>query len=1056
MERNLIFPVQSHYQETDGFEAEQPEPYLEAKLYIERMEQESKRRQKEACKDGSDGPLPPDGPEPLEHGVSVTVYPIRIPSVHLTCATVQWDVPSPSSSVNEINCRDGACLDLVVDPLSSDMPSLSQEDITVLIPEKEHRQTDTVLQQVPNVTAKAQDDSSQMYHTPDMNENVCIMPSNEKDQAPFKDTSRTSVASEDNGSGTFDKNFEKIQSNVSSEDSEIQFCIESSDALEEKNKNIKDTAAEAKQSLGDAGTTNACMELYSEEGRERRGSSENDLCHYEEDIDSKHHSRTAGQNLEEDHSQQTEEPNLMERSNQTHPSSTAASGEKAELPPEFPCGAKQSIEEIDSEMVKPKMDPELSQSEQLETTGNSDKSQQVISVATLDMTSNEMAQLEQLQHEKLQESMQVCRPEEQICGGHVESSLEMEPPEDTQQIEWLTGIEPSHQVAQYNSSDEVEQCEQSKHQEDSLDKKLIEDFKQSGCSEIEPSRQPNESKILSVRESSELSKQSEFSVEKKPLEYSDESDISHEEKLSKQSKQNECSSEEELERQVLQTPLMPESVEPVVLYENGNAQVTDREKARKLAERLYRLENIQRTDVVQHLDKDNDFSRAVGEEYLKFFDFTNQNLDEAIRSFLNEVVLIGESQERERVLECFSNRYQQCNADMYNSAGAVHTLTCALMLLNTDLHGQNVGKAMSFTDFVSNLNGMNEGENFNKDLLKTLYNSIKNHQLEWAVEETYLVKSMSLDPESDQDASLRSKSNPFQDIAHDKKATVFQKGFLKRKAHADIDGKRTPWGKRSWKIFYAVLKGMVLYLQKDEYRKDWQSSEEVLSIHHALAERAQDYTKRPHVFRLQTADWRVFLFEAASTEQMNSWIGRLNLVSALYSSPPFPAAVGSQRRFCRPILPATQSALTLEKQLQSHAASLQSFQEDLNALQQGVPEGRKKAREMEEHRLREEYLQHERCRYETYVQILEVWQTLSKSSETASGTDLTHFDKELWKGIAMEDEEDDEIDGGMMRSHSSPSLELEVAPPPIVKVRRNISERRTYRKIVIPRRNKEL
>uniref|UniRef100_A0AAR2K7K8 Pleckstrin and Sec7 domain containing 4 n=1 Tax=Pygocentrus nattereri TaxID=42514 RepID=A0AAR2K7K8_PYGNA len=481
--------------------------------------------------------------------------------------------------------------------------------------------------------------------------------------------------------------------------------------------------------------------------------------------------------------------------------------------------------------------------------------------------------------------------------------------------------------------------------------------------------------------------------------------------------------QEQLEGQIL------ESVALVVPYENDRVEVVDREEARKLAERLYKLEDVQRTDVVRHLDKDNEFSRAVGEEYLKFFDFTDQSLDEALRSFLKEVVLIGESQERERVLERFSIRYQQCNPHSFSLPESVLTLTCAVMLLNTDLHGQNVGKAMSLTDFVSNLDGMNEGENFNKDLLKTLYHSIKNHPLEWAVEEKELVKSMILEQDSEPDGSLRSKSNPFQDIAHDKKATVFQKGFLKRKAHADIDGKRIPWGKRSWKTFYAVLKGMVLYLQKDEYRKDWQSSEEVLSVHHALAEKAEDYTKRPHVFRLQTADWRVFLFEAASTEQMNSWIGRINLVSALYSSPPFPAAVGSQRKFCRPILPATQSALTLEKQLQSHAAMLQSFQEDLSALQQGAPEGRKaKARELEEYRLREEYLQHERCRYEAYVQILEVWQRLGNSS----------------------------VDGGMKRSHSSPSLELEVAAPPVVKVRRNISERRTYRKIVIPRRNREV
>lgn len=58
-------------------------------------------------------------------------------------------------------------------------------------------------------------------------------------------------------------------------------------------------------------------------------------------------------------------------------------------------------------------------------------------------------------------------------------------------------------------------------------------------------------------------------------------------------------------------------------------------------------------------------------------------------------------------------------------------------------------------------------------------------------EEKELLTSITLEQDVDLDASLRSKSNPFQDLAHDKKATVFQKGFLKRKAHADIDGKRS-------------------------------------------------------------------------------------------------------------------------------------------------------------------------------------------------------------------------------------------------------------------------
>ena len=43
------------------------------------------------------------------------------------------------------------------------------------------------------------------------------------------------------------------------------------------------------------------------------------------------------------------------------------------------------------------------------------------------------------------------------------------------------------------------------------------------------------------------------------------------------------------------------------------------------------------------------------------------------------------------------------------------------------------------------------------------------------------------------EGALRSKSNPFQDVPHDKTARVYKQGFLQRKAHADIDGKRSEY-----------------------------------------------------------------------------------------------------------------------------------------------------------------------------------------------------------------------------------------------------------------------
>lgn len=65
----------------------------------------------------------------------------------------------------------------------------------------------------------------------------------------------------------------------------------------------------------------------------------------------------------------------------------------------------------------------------------------------------------------------------------------------------------------------------------------------------------------------------------------------------------------------------------------------------------------------------NDFSRAVADEYLKHFNFAKLKLDEALRLFLKQFSLSGETQERERVLVHFSKRYLDCNPGAFNSQG---------------------------------------------------------------------------------------------------------------------------------------------------------------------------------------------------------------------------------------------------------------------------------------------------------------------------------------------------------------------------------------------------
>uniref|UniRef100_A0A669BE52 PH and SEC7 domain-containing protein 1 n=1 Tax=Oreochromis niloticus TaxID=8128 RepID=A0A669BE52_ORENI len=403
--------------------------------------------------------------------------------------------------------------------------------------------------------------------------------------------------------------------------------------------------------------------------------------------------------------------------------------------------------------------------------------------------------------------------------------------------------------------------------------------------------------------------------------------------------------------------------------------------AKRLAKRLFNLDGFRKSDVARHLSKNNDFSRMVAEEYLSFFSFTGLTLDQALRTFLRQFALMGETQERERVLSHFSRRYLDCNPKVIPSEDAVHTLTCALMLLNTDLHGQNIGKRMSCTQFIGNLEGLNDGQDFPKELLKALYNSIKNQKLQWTLDEEELRKSFSElgDSLCDSNTSrsmkrVGSSGKPLSDGLQPTGMLLYKNGFLVRKVHADSDGKRTPRGKRGWKTFYAILKGLILYLQKGEYRPDKQLSDEDLknavSIHHSLAMKASDYSKRPNVFYLRTADWRVYLFQAPNAEQMQSWITRINTVAAMFSSPPFPAAIGSQKKFSRPLLPGTMSKLSEEEQVRSHEARFRAISTELAELRSYPPDRKVKGRELEEYRQRDEYLDFEKTRYGTYVMLL--------------------------------------------------------------------------------------
>ncbi|MGH0120872.1 UNVERIFIED_CONTAM: hypothetical protein FKN15_024353 [Acipenser sinensis] len=183
-----------------------------------------------------------------------------------------------------------------------------------------------------------------------------------------------------------------------------------------------------------------------------------------------------------------------------------------------------------------------------------------------------------------------------------------------------------------------------------------------------------------------------------------------------------------------------------------NGSRADRNSAKRLAKRLYSLDGFKKSDVARHLSKNISRTLIAMSVCVNRIKNNAVPVPVCLRAFLREFALMGETQERERVLAHFSRRYLACNPNVIPSDDGVHTLTCALMLLNTDLHGHvsegeerqgerndrgekseresgrrggrergfsyNIGKRMTCPQFISNLEGLNDGANFPKDLLK--------------------------------------------------------------------------------------------------------------------------------------------------------------------------------------------------------------------------------------------------------------------------------------------------------------------------------------------------
>ncbi len=147
--------------------------------------------------------------------------------------------------------------------------------------------------------------------------------------------------------------------------------------------------------------------------------------------------------------------------------------------------------------------------------------------------------------------------------------------------------------------------------------------------------------------------------------------------------------------------------------------------AEDIAQFLLKGEGLNKTAIGVYLGEKIDFNLKVLDAFIELHDFTNLILVQALRQFLWSFRLPGEAQKIDRMMEKFAARYCQQNPGVFSNTDTCYVLSFSIIMLNTALHNPSVKDRPTIDKFVSMNRGINNGGDLPKDLLQSLYDSIK-------------------------------------------------------------------------------------------------------------------------------------------------------------------------------------------------------------------------------------------------------------------------------------------------------------------------------------------
>lgn len=119
---------------------------------------------------------------------------------------------------------------------------------------------------------------------------------------------------------------------------------------------------------------------------------------------------------------------------------------------------------------------------------------------------------------------------------------------------------------------------------------------------------------------------------------------------------------------------------------------------------------------------DDEFSKTCLRKYMRGFSYFGESIDISIRKMLMEVVLPKETQQIDRLLAGFADRYHECNPGIFLSADEANFVAFSILLLQSDNHNKNNKRKMTKEDYIKNT--QNGKISVCEDVLECFYDNI--------------------------------------------------------------------------------------------------------------------------------------------------------------------------------------------------------------------------------------------------------------------------------------------------------------------------------------------